>query len=155
MVIHACWRRLKTHLSRDMTKPTKVTVRPAKTRISLGIRPVWSESSLSPWRKLGSLATHWAHSEDWSDEADALDDLSLRWAHSPFVGFVMPWLIWSSCGHLLDFISAHLEQQLAKKVVDGTFYSTIIVTVIFWLTWTTFRKSYCTTSAAANVKVLC
>ena len=27
-------------------------------------RPVWSESSLSAWRQLGSLATHWAHSED-------------------------------------------------------------------------------------------
>ena len=36
-------------------------VRPAKTQISLGIRPVWSESSLSAWSKLGSLATHWAH----------------------------------------------------------------------------------------------
>ena len=47
-----------------MTKPTKWPVRPAKTQISLGIRPVWSESSLSAWRKLGSLATHWAHSED-------------------------------------------------------------------------------------------
>ena len=33
-------------LSRDMTKPTKWHVRPAKTQISLGIRPVWSESSL-------------------------------------------------------------------------------------------------------------
>ena len=30
----------------------------AKTQISLGICPVWSESSLSTWRKLGSLATH-------------------------------------------------------------------------------------------------
>ena len=39
-------------------------VRPANTQISLGIRPVWSESSLSAWRKLGSLATHWALSED-------------------------------------------------------------------------------------------
>ena len=39
-------------------------VRPAKTQISLGICPVWSESLLSAWRKLGSLATHWAHSED-------------------------------------------------------------------------------------------
>ena len=29
-----------------------------KTQISLGIRPVWSESSLSAWRQLGSLATH-------------------------------------------------------------------------------------------------
>ena len=45
-------------------KTNKMTVRPAKTQISLGICPVWSESSLSTWRKLGSLATHWAHSED-------------------------------------------------------------------------------------------
>ena len=37
---------------------SKVTVGPAKTRISLGFRPVWSESSLSAWRKLGSLATY-------------------------------------------------------------------------------------------------
>ena len=44
-------------------KTNKVTVHPAKTQISLGIHPVWSESSLSPWRKLGSLAAHWAHSE--------------------------------------------------------------------------------------------
>ena len=32
--------------------------------ISLGIHPVWSESSLSAWRNLRSLATRWAHSED-------------------------------------------------------------------------------------------
>ena len=42
----------------------KTPVRPAKTQISLGIRPVWSESSLSAWRKLGFLAAHWADSED-------------------------------------------------------------------------------------------
>ena len=47
-----------------MTKPTQWHVRSAKTQISLGIRPVWSESLLSAWRKLGSLATHCAHSED-------------------------------------------------------------------------------------------
>ena len=72
-----------------MTKLTKWHVCPAKTQISLGIHPVWSESSLSAWRKLGSLATHWAHSEDWSDWADAQADPSLCWAHSHFVGFVM------------------------------------------------------------------
>ena len=55
-----------------------MTVRPAKTQISLGMCPVWSESSLSAWRKLGSLATHWVHSED-SDH---------------FVGFVMSRLIY-------------------------------------------------------------
>ena len=45
-------------------KTNKVTVRPAKTQISLGIRPVWSESSLSARRKTGSLAIDRAHSED-------------------------------------------------------------------------------------------
>ena len=59
----------------------KLTVRTAKIQISVSIRQVWSESSLSAWRKLGSLATHWAHSEDWSDWADAQAELSLRWAH--------------------------------------------------------------------------
>ena len=71
-----------------MTKPTKWHVGPAKTQISQGIGPVWSESLLSTWRKLGFLATHWAHSEDWSDWVDAKADLSLRWARSHFVGFV-------------------------------------------------------------------
>ena len=64
-------------------------VRPAKAQISLGVRPVWSESSLSAWRKLASFATHWAGSEDWSDWADALADLSFRWAHIHFVNFVI------------------------------------------------------------------
>ena len=46
-------------------KNTKWPVHPAMTQICLGIRPVWSESSLSRWRNTGSLATLRAHSEDW------------------------------------------------------------------------------------------
>ena len=84
---------LNAHLSHFMTKPTKWHAGHAKTQISVGIRPVWSGSSLSAWRKLGSLATHWAHSEDWSDWVDAQADLSLCWMHSHFVGFVMRRLI--------------------------------------------------------------
>ena len=72
------------HMSRIVTKPTQWHVRPAKTQISLGIRPVWSESSLSAWRKLGSLN---AQRRLWSDWADAQADLSLRWAHMPFCWF--------------------------------------------------------------------
>ena len=52
------------HLSLRVTKPTTWPVCPAKTLISLGIRPLWSESSLSTSRSFGSLATHWAHSKD-------------------------------------------------------------------------------------------
>ena len=67
----------------------KVTVRPAKTQISLGIRPVWSESSLcAQWVAKDPSFLH-ADSEDWSEWADAQADLSLRWAHTHFVGFVM------------------------------------------------------------------
>ena len=58
----------------------KVDVHPTKTQISLGIHPVWSESLLSAWRKLGSLATYWAHSED-SDQTG-----------------LMPMLIWVFAG---------------------------------------------------------
>ena len=54
-------------------KTNKMTVHPAKTQISLGIRLVWSESSLcAQWVAKDtsflhadrSLATHWVHSED-------------------------------------------------------------------------------------------
>ena len=68
-------------ISRLMTKPTKWHVRPAKTQISLGIRPDWSESSLSTqWVAKEQSFLH-ADSEDWSDWADAQADPSLRWAH--------------------------------------------------------------------------
>ena len=66
-------------LSLNMTKSTKWHVRPAKTQISLGIRPAWSESSLSALRKLGSLDTRWAHSEDSDQTGRILGAQSLCW----------------------------------------------------------------------------
>ena len=68
-----------------MTKPAKWDVCPAKTQISLGIRPVWSESTLSAWRKLGSLATHWVHSKDSGQTGQVLGAvilLVLSWGGS-------------------------------------------------------------------------
>ena len=73
-------------------KTYMVSVRPAKTQISLGIRPVWSESSLSAWRKLGSLATHWVHSED-SDQTGRMP--RLIWV---FTGRTLILLVLSWCG---------------------------------------------------------
>ena len=82
---------LGKHFEPQHDKTNNVAVHP---QISLGICPVWSESSLSAWRNLGFLATQWAHSKDsWSDWAEAQADLSLRWAHTYFVGFVMSRLI--------------------------------------------------------------
>ena len=82
-----CLSFLTSKLSHLTTKPTKWHVCPAKTQISLGIHPVRAKSSLSAWWKLGSLATHWAHREDWSDWADAQADLSLLWVHMPLCWF--------------------------------------------------------------------
>ena len=101
------------YMNRDMTKPTKWVCAQLKTQISLGIRPVWSESSLSAWRKLGSLATHWAHS--------AHADLSLRWAYSHFVGFVMSWLIYRPQQlfyNTLQWLSDNTNQVLQDSKID-------------------------------------
>ena len=78
---------LLQHMSHDATKPTQWVCARC---------PGWSESSLSAWRKLGSLATRWAQQRRlWSDQADAQADLSLRWARTQFVGFVMSRLIYA------------------------------------------------------------
>ena len=71
-------------------KTNKMTVRPAKTQMSLGIRPVWSESSLSAWRKLRSLATHWAHSED-SDQTGRMPRLIWVFAGRTATLLVLSW----------------------------------------------------------------
>ena len=83
-------------------KTNNMAVRPVKTQISLGICPVWSESSLSAWRKLGSLATHWAHSED-SDQTGQ-----------------MPRLIWvfTGCTLILLVLSCH-GSIIHLKIIEG------------------------------------
>ena len=76
-------------------KTNKMTECPVKTQISLGIRPVWSDSSLSTWRKLESLATQWVHSDD-SDQTGQMPKLIWVFAGCTdhFVGFVMRQLIY-------------------------------------------------------------
>ena len=77
-------------------KTNKVAVQPAKTQISLGIRPVWSESSLSARRKLRSLATHWAHSED-SDQTGRMKGWSESSPGAQVISFIL-----SCCGSFLS-----------------------------------------------------
>ena len=71
-------------------KTNKMTVRPAKTQISLDTRPVWLESSLSAWRKLGSLATHWTHSEG-SDQTERMPRLIWVFAGRTVILLVLSW----------------------------------------------------------------
>ena len=79
---------------------TKWSVLSAKTQISLGRCPGWPKSS---W----SIATHWEHSEDWSDWVNAQADQSLRWAHRSFCWFCHATAqIWaSSWKQLLSFLT--------------------------------------------------
>ena len=68
-------------------------VHPAKTQISLGNCPVWSESVLcTQWVAKNPSFLH-ADSEDWSNWADAQADLSFAGHTCNFVGFVLGWLI--------------------------------------------------------------
>ena len=81
--LSSTWRHRTLYLENEppQDKTNNVAVRPAKTQISLGIRPVWSESSLSAWRKLGSLATHLVHSEDSDQTGWKLVCLALDFWH--------------------------------------------------------------------------
>ena len=82
------------HLSCNMTKPTKWHVCPAKTQISLGIRPVWSEYSMcAQWVAKDKCFLH-ADSED-SDQTGRMPRLIWVFARRTcyVVGFVMRRLI--------------------------------------------------------------
>ena len=77
-----------------MTKPTKWQMRPAKTQISLGIRPVWSESL---------LCAQWVTKDQsflQEDREDSDQSISVFTGHIyHFVGFVIRWLICKGTGY--------------------------------------------------------
>ena len=87
---------LNPHLSCLMTKPTKGSVCPAKTQISLGICPVWSESSqCAQWVAEDPIFLH-ADSEDsdqtgWMPKLIGVFTVCTGYCDS----FVMRWLICS------------------------------------------------------------
>ena len=72
-----------------MTKPTKMSVVPAKIQISLGIHPVWTVFVVRPTGSQGPKVSSCGQQRLYSDWADAQADLNLSWAHNHFVGFVM------------------------------------------------------------------
>ena len=76
---------LKRYLILSTTWPTKWAVHPAKTRISLGINPVWSESLLCALGIDKDPRFLHGDNEDWSDWTD----LSLCWAHWSFCWFCL------------------------------------------------------------------
>ena len=83
------WHQTLSTCAASWLNATKWHVCPAKTQISLDIRPIWSVFAVrmkKAWVLSYPMSTQ---RRLWSDWADAQADLSLRWVHSHFVGFVM------------------------------------------------------------------
>ena len=113
-------------MSRLMIKQTKWHVRPVKTQISLGIRPVWSESLLLTLWKLGSLACHWAHSVD--------SDQTVR----------MPRLIWVFAGRTVILLvllwgGSYVFAQVARYAGPNSCHHWLSATDLF--SWSVFPGS--------------
>ena len=81
-----------SYMSHNMTKPTKWLCTQQR------LRSAWAstksdQSSMCTQLVAKDLSSLHTDSEDWSNWADAQADLSLHWAHTQFVGFVMSRLI--------------------------------------------------------------
>ena len=99
------------HFSRLMTKPTKWHVRPAKTQISLGIRPIWSEFSLcAQWVAKEPDLLH-ADSED-SDQTGRMP--RLIWV---FAERTAPLLILSRGGSFMSFMTIVMVLQQNVRII--------------------------------------
>ena len=134
-------------------KTNKMSVHLAKTRISLGIRPVWSESLLSAWRNLGSLATHWVHSEDSGWSESSLGAHSFSWfchvvAHLELQEKRIKPLLseqWSDSGnsHILHIFS---YEKVGTHIFLGPLFihfCIIIIALLIWaMTWQNQQSEY-------------
>ena len=93
---YACgWNFLEqwNNMSHDTTKPKKWVCAQWSLRSAMGIRPVWSKySRCAQWVAKDPRFLH-ADSEDSDQTGRMQADLSLRSAHTHFVGFVMSRLI--------------------------------------------------------------
>ena len=91
-----------------------------RRQISLRIRPVWSESSLSAWRSTEPLATHWAHSKN-SDQTGR-----------------MPRLIWV-------FLNNLLKKKRIIKLREYRFLNYSIIQIICQCALTShfFKFAFC------------
>ena len=135
------WR--SEEMSRLMSKPTKLPVLPAKTQISLGIHPVWSESSLcTQWVAKDPRFLH-ADSED-SDQTGHMPKLICvfdgRTGH--FVGFDVLWLNLSFHYQQIPIFSILLVvSHIRKKQVKLT-RSLACMTITWNVSFTYSRVSF-------------
>ena len=106
-------KRKERHMSHLMTRPTKWPLHPAKTQISLCIRPVWSMASLPTWRNFESSATHWAHCED-TDQTGQVPRLIWVFVECTVILLVLLWCslcVWTECKAWIDILNILLTLQ--------------------------------------------
>ena len=124
-----------SYMSRLVTKPTKRHVRPAKTQISLGIRPVWSVFAVCMKKSWVLNYPLSAQRRLWSDWADAQADLSLRWAH-----MLLCWF----CHEAAHYVFNHFGRSL---MLVSVFSCTL--SVFLWEE-EKFRNKWCSSWAKCN-----
>ena len=104
---------LKCYTSHDMTKTNKMSVHPAKTQISLGIRQVGSESSLcAQWVAKDPSFLH-ADSED-SDQTERMP--RLIWV---FAGRTLILLVLSCAAHTISGLKSHILLAWYAKSIQS------------------------------------
>ena len=113
------WHQLINQMSRDMTKTNKMSVRPAKTQISLGIRPVSSASSLcAQWVAKDPSFLH-VDSED-SDQPGQMP--RLIWV---FVGRTVTLLVLSCRGSNVHVCNTHQFVSVFHCCLQAHSHSTV------------------------------
>ena len=73
-------------------------------------------------------ATHWAHSEVWSDWVDAQADLSLFWAHRSFSWFC------HASAQMISMNTCWEESTIAALQIE-TNYVLLYLIMLFWNIW--------------------
>ena len=117
-----------------------MTVRPAKTQIRSAQIRVFAMRSMGSWGPNASSCGQWRL---WSDWADAQADLSLRWAQSRFVGFVMSRLKCSN--HKLQ----SFHWIITRKKLSSNCHMFMFSAKVGWLNlrgsfWSDFHMSFVT-----------
>ena len=99
-------------------KTNKMSVPPAKTQISLGgyLIRVFAVRMKKPWVLSYPLSAQWRLLSDWTD---AQADLSLCWAHTHFVDFVMSQLTFSNLAIKLNILLQWNRQGGYLMIIEG------------------------------------
>ena len=128
----SCLRHYYVYMSRRMTKPTKWHVRPVKTRISLGILPVWSESSLSALWVARVPRFHHADSKDSESSLGAQIILLVLSLGGSYVCLHKLKETMHVCMHACECIYLH---------VHGCVYVCVLHVSILVFSWRLLRQS--------------